>query len=262
MKYSACLEVLYKELPLTERIAAAKKDKFSAVEFWGLKNHDTAAILEQCRKNSIEIALFNSVNFSQVIDDRDSKSCINEFADSVEIAKMLACRNLVVHTNIIEKDGRAKQPGREIPDDKKRANVIDFLRHASPLAEKENITILLEPLNTYVDHPGYFLSNTADAVKIIEKTKCKNIKILYDFYHMQIMQGNLTANLEKIYDYIGHIHFADVPKRDEPGNGEINFGNILKELIKKNYSHYIGFELIPSKDTETAVGKIKKIFSF
>ena len=115
-------------------------------------------------------------------------------------------------------------------------------------AEKAKVTLLLEALNTRVDHPGNFLSSTRQAAELAGPMESPWIKILYDIYHMQIMEGNIIDTLRKYIDLIGYIHIADVPGRHEPGTGEINFPNVMIALRELGYDGFVGFELSPLQE--------------
>lgn len=130
------------------------------------------------------------------------------------------------------------------------------------IAKESDIILNLEPLNVIVDHRGYFLRNSSMGFNILKAINSKNIKILYDIYHMQIMEDNIIRNIEENVDLIGHIHIADVSGRHEPRTGELNFSNILRALEKIGYNGYIGFEYIPLNNTEASLESVKSIFKF
>jgi hydroxypyruvate isomerase len=129
----------------------------------------------------------------------------------------------------------------------------------APIAEETNVTLALEPLNTLVDHTGNFLTSTRAAAELVELVNSPFIKILYDVYHMQIMEGNIINTLKAYIGAIGYIHIADVPGRHEPGTGEINYPNVFKALEELNYGGIIGFELMPLRDSKEAIRRINQI---
>ena len=116
---------------------------------------------------------------------------------------------------------------------------------------------MVEPLNSSVDHPGYFLYSYEVAVKIMKEIDRPNIRLLYDIYHMQIMEGNLTKTIQQQLNRIGHIQLADNPGRHEPGTGEINFPNLFKFIDEAGYAGWIGLEYKPSGVTEEGLGWVK-----
>jgi hydroxypyruvate isomerase len=126
--------------------------------------------------------------------------------------------------------------------------MTETLKKLAPRAEKAKVTLLLEALNTRVDHPGNFLSSTGLAAELVGSMASRWIKILYDIYHMQIMEGNLIDTLRNYIDLIRYIHVADVPGRHEPGTGEINFPNVMTALRELGYGGFVGFELSPLQE--------------
>jgi sugar phosphate isomerase/epimerase len=135
--------------------------------------------------------------------------------------------------------GRIDNQGIPVPSsmaltaEQKADSMLAGLREAAALAERADVTLLLEPLNTIVDHPGYTLCHSAPAFELVRRVGSSRLKVLYDVYHMQIMEGNLIATMEANLAEIGHVHVADVPGRHEPGMGEINYGNIAR-MLKAN----------------------------
>ncbi len=133
-----------------------------------------------------------------------------------------------------------------------------FIKQASKIVEEGNIILVLEPLNTLVDHPGYFLDSAKEGAKIIREINHPNIRLLYDIYHMQIMEGNIISTIEKNVDIIGHFHAAGVPGRHELYLGELNYLNIIKRIDELGYEGYIGLEYFPSIDSEESLRKTKE----
>jgi len=128
--------------------------------------------------------------------------------------------------------------------------VLVGLKAIAPLAEKAGITIVLEPLNTLVDHPGYFLDSVDLGAQLVREVANPKIRLLFDIYHVQVMQGNLIERLREHLDVIGHVHVADVPGRHEPGTGEINYRNVFKSLKEAGYDKTVGFEYVPTLASE------------
>ena len=136
--------------------------------------------------------------------------------------------------------------------------LIENLKRVADILVKENVTIVLEALNSYVDHEGYYLDSSHLGFEIVKSVGCENIKLLYDVYHMQIMEGNLIDNIKKSIEYIGHFHSAGVPGRHELFNGEINYKNILKAIEETGYSKYFGLEYWPTYDDEQSLKDVLK----
>jgi len=136
-------------------------------------------------------------------------------------------------------------PGRydeRLHPDYQRTNMIDNLKFCAELAEPGGMTIVIEPLNTLADHPGLYLTQMPQSYQICDAVNSPSVKIVEDFYHQQITEGNLIPNIEACWDQIAAFHAGDNPGRLEPGTGEVNFKNIFKYLRSRDYSGVICME--------------------
>ena len=127
------------------------------------------------------------------------------------------------------------------------------LRYAAPRLQSAGIRLLIEPINTR-DVPGFFLSGTAQAIEIIDAVGSDNLQLQYDIYHMQIMEGDVAAGIQRLLPRIGHLQLADVPGRHEPGTGAIDFGSLLNHIDRVGYSGWIGCEYVPAGKTRDGLG--------
>ncbi|MCJ7446677.1 MAG: TIM barrel protein [Bacteroidales bacterium] len=160
-------------------------------------------------------------------------SLIARMKEGVEVSKRTGAKQALV------------VPGRydmKLHMDYQTANVIDNLRFCCDIMEPEGITIVLEPLNHYINHPGLFLTGIPQAYAICRAVNRPSCKILNDIYHQQISEGNLIPNIEAAWNEIGAFHLGDSPGRNEPTTGEINYKNIFKYLYKKNYDRTLCME--------------------
>ena len=256
MKKSVCIQMLFSEVPFEDRFGLAKESGFDYIEFWSWKDKDIQKIKELCRANDLKIASFSGDQDFSMIDANRKADYVAFVQESIETAKILSCENLVIHSNALGENGVVINHSPNIADANKISAILDVLKTLASAAEKSNVTLVLEALNTMVDHSGNFLVSTRQAAELIRSVNSCHIKILYDIYHMQIMEGNIINTLNQYIDTIGYIHIADVPGRHEPGTGEINFANVIKTLEKLKYDGIIGFELVPLQDSTTAVRRI------
>ncbi|MCP4639938.1 MAG: TIM barrel protein [bacterium] len=146
-------------------------------------------------------------------------------------------------------------------DEEMFKNSVTCLKRLAPIAEENNVVIVMEALNVLVNHAGYFLTRTDQTMRLLEEVGSPNVKMLFDVYHQQITEGNVIRNLTENIEQIGHIHIGDNPGRQEPGTGEINYRNVFKAIYeegyaKKRYDGFVTFECGNSKDTERALGRI------
>ena len=138
---------------------------------------------------------------------------------------------------------------------------VENLRYASESAASAGIGVLIEPLNHY-DAPGYFLHSSSQAKSIIEEVGTDNLKLMFDCYHLQIMEGDISRRLEMLMPVIGHIQIASVPDRSEPDSGELDYRYVLKVLHNLGWNTPIGAEYKPRGTTDEGLEWITRITSF
>jgi hydroxypyruvate isomerase len=238
VKFSANLGFLWNELSLIEAIYAAKAAGFDAVEcHWP---YDTPAKdvaqalidtdLKMLGLNTVRGDISNGENGLNALPDRtiEARAAIDQ---AIEYARITGTAN--VHAMA----GFAQGPDAH--------NVFcENLRYASAQAAAHGIGIVIEPLNHY-DAPGYFLSTTSEALQIINEVGAANLKLMFDCYHVQLMEGDITNRLTKLQSVIGHIQFASVPDRGTPDHGELSFDHIFAHLKLLGYDTPIGAEYKP-----------------
>jgi len=205
MKFSACIELIFNEYSFLERIKRAKEFNFDAIEFWDWKEKNLDSIKNECEKNNIEIAIFVGNTDGQMINPKDNERFVNGVKKSIEKAKYLNCKNLILTTNILQEDRSVKPLDFNITEKEKKDNLIFILNELKSIAEESKIVLNIEPLNTIVDHKGYFLRFSKDGFDLLKEINSQYIRLLYDIYHMQIMQGNIINDLERNINLIGHI---------------------------------------------------------
>ncbi|MHC1762576.1 MAG: hydroxypyruvate isomerase family protein [Negativicutes bacterium] len=262
MKFSCCIEMIFTEVPFIERFRKAKESGFEYVEFWNWDTKDIAAIKNELVKNGLKLAAFQGNHKGRMINAEDQDIYFQGVVQGLEIAKELGALNIFVMSDILQEDRSVLPLDRPISEDEKRSNSIMMLKKLAPLAERAGVTLVIEPLNTYIDHRGYSLFNTKPAVEIVKEVGSPNVKLLYDMYHMQIMEGNISDNITQYHKYFGHVHIADVQGRGQPGTGELNYVHILQVLKNTGYDRIVGWEFTPvGGDSETVVKDTFKLFS-
>lgn len=245
MKFSCCVEMIYTDLPFIDRFYKAKEDGFKYVEFWNWDNKDIPAIKKVLEETGLKIAAFQGNSGGRMVDAREHDAYMCGVQQGIEVAKEIGALNMFLMSDILQEDRSVKPLDIHLTDEEKEENSIIILRQIASLLEGANLVAVIEPLNTTVDHHGYSLYSTKDGVRLLDQVKSPNIKLLYDAYHMQIMEGDIINNINRYHNYFGHFHMADVPGRHEPGTGELNYFNILKALQETGYDRVIGFELEP-----------------
>ncbi|MDI6725688.1 MAG: TIM barrel protein [Smithellaceae bacterium] len=264
MKYSLCIENFYQDLSFEDKFAAAKGDGFEYCEFWTWQNRDWEGVKKAIADSGIKIAAFSGDDEYSLINPDEKSRYVEFLRESLAKAKEIDCPYLVIHSDALNKDGSAKEIDRPLSDEVKLLNMYKVLEDIAPFAEKEEVTLVLEPLNTRVGqtraHKNYFLAHPRPAFELTRQVGSDRVKVLYDIYHMQLMAGNVIKTLEENMDQLGYLHLADVPGSHEPGTGELNCGNILKALDSLGYDGFVGFELLPAASDDLAIKAIKAVW--
>ncbi|HID95011.1 MAG TPA: hydroxypyruvate isomerase, partial [Candidatus Latescibacteria bacterium] len=246
-RISVCIEILFTDLPYVDCVKKVAEIGFPAIEFWFLGRRmdasdfdqgvrDFEAIAEVCRVSGVEVSDFvlNSPDGSiggSLVNPEDRKDYLNRLEKLIPLAHRLGCNRMITCTgNQVQGLSRQDQ----------HTSIVDGLGEAAKIAEKEGITLLLEPLNTLVDHKGYYLDSSAEGIQIIKEVAHKNVRLLYDIYHMQVMEGNIISTIEDNIELIGHFHSAGVPGRHELMKGELNYPNIIRRIDELGYKGYFG----------------------
>jgi hydroxypyruvate isomerase len=166
-------------------------------------------------------------------DDGDRERFLADIRASVDVAKRLNSKHMTIVTGFMD---------RKLPVDIQTARVIDVLRRAAEIYEPHGLVMVMEPLNTLVNHPGVFMSTVPQGYAMARAVNSPAIKVLADLYHEQIQAGNLINTLDSCWNEIAYVQFGDNPGRKEPGSGEINYRNIVRWLRAKNFAGVIGME--------------------
>lgn len=240
IQLSVCIEMIFAHQPFLERIDSVAQAGLGAFEFWDWPAKDVDQINERRRRHNLDVAAFIMEPRGSLVHNDARAELQDGVVRSLATAKMLDCRNLIVLV------------GRQVPDicrQEQHDNILRGLKQIAPLAEEAGVILLIEPLNVIVDHAGFYLSSSREAFEIVQEVGSPNIKVLFDIYHQQVSEGNLIANITEHLDLIGYLHVADVPGRHEPGTGEINYANLLRQVSQAGYEGFLGLEYRPSDDS-------------
>ncbi len=254
-RLAANLTMLFTDLPFLERIDAAAAAGFQAIECVEPYVAPAAEVAECLQRHGLTAALFNMPPGNWAAGDRGygaDPARTDEFRRSIDVAldyaRATGCKTLHLMAGKIAADADHAACARTL---------VDNIRLAADAVAGDGITLVLEPINTKVDIPGYFYDTTAAALEIIDAADRQNVKLLYDIYHMQIMEGDIARTIERLLPRIGHIQLADNPGRHEPGTGEINYPWLLGRLDALGYDGWVGCEYKPAGDTAAGLGWAK-----
>jgi hydroxypyruvate isomerase len=260
--------MIYPNLRLERRIREVALLGFDSIDIWDWRDKDLGELRTQLRENQVRLNSFGGHRDSSPTIAGERGEFMEELRKSFEVAHTLECSSLMVFSDGLMASvpgsdppvAPAKQNNATAPE--KFSNMCESLERAADLAEREDVTLLLESLNN-MDHPNYFLNSSRLAIDAVTKVRSGRLKMLFDIYHMQVAEGNITATLLKNLGLVGYIHFADVPGRHEPGTGELNLLFILKKLTEADYKGGVGFEFVPlANDRDAIVETRKQLGSF
>lgn len=248
MKFDICLEMVLTDLPYDQRIIKIGECGFKSVEFWMHDDKDAKVVKDAAAQAGVDVnnLVVNGPEGSPGGSLTDSKD-LNQYLERVE--EVIAFAKTAGISMGITCTGNEVNG---LTHGQMKDNVINALTEAAKIAKKHEFQLVLECLNTHVDHAGYFLNSSEEGVEIIKAVNSPFVKVLYDVYHMQIMEGNIIANVTRNIDHIGHFHSAGVPGRHELDNGELNYSAIVKAIAATGYNGAFGLEYAPAMDDHTA----------
>lgn len=248
MKLSVCLPMFFKNIPLEEAIRQTHKLGFKYAEFWGLpKNTDLDAVKTACDECGVTLVAMCPDKFT-LTDDALHDEYIVFLEKACENAKKLGIKRLI--SQVGADTGKERQI--------QHANIVKGLIRAVPILEKYEITLVIEPLNTLVDHKGYYLVSSEEGFDIIREVGSDNVKLLFDIYHQQVSEGNVISNIVNNLDLIGHLHSAGCPGRHELWQGELNYEQIFKAADDAGYNGVCALEYKPTLEPEQSLLECKK----
>ncbi len=255
-KFAANLSMLFTEVDFLQRFGLAAQAGFQGVEYLFPYDFEPSTIQQVLQENNLQQVLFNLPAGNWLDGDRgiavDPKR-VDEFqqgvAKAIQYAKTLDCKQVNCLAGIVP-DGVTPEQAEE--------TFVSNLRLAAGALKENGISLIIEAINTR-DIPGFFLTNTKQALDIIAKVGSDNLNFQYDIYHMQIMEGDLAPTLSEHLGQIQHVQLADNPGRHEPGTGEINYPFLFKHLDSIGYDGWVGCEYKPKTTTQEGLTWLKEM---
>jgi hydroxypyruvate isomerase len=249
LNFSVCVEMIFrrnaqgKDVPMADRIARVAEAGAPAIEFWGWQNKNADEIIGAAKKHGLKIAAMGA-GAGPLVDPAKRSEYLAALKQGIAFGHRIGC------ATFLQTVGQ-ELPG--MPREAQHKSIVDGLKAAAPIVQKEGITLVVEPLNILVNHKGYYLVTTAEGAEIVREVGSPNIRLLYDIYHQQISEGNVIDTIAANIAAIGHFHMGDVPGRHEPGTGELNYRNIFKKIESLGYKGHVGMEFAPICDHAKAV---------
>lgn len=250
MRCSACIEMLFvrESADPAERIRLAKAAGLEAVEFWLWSNKDLDAIAAALAETGLPLAGMVAEPFAELTRVTDHDRFLDGLARSRDVAVRLGCPTLIAQAG-------PELPG--VPRERQHAALLEAMRRSADVLQGSGVRLALEPLNTVVDHKGYYLASTSEGLDIVEAVDRPEIALLYDLYHSMVMEEDPVAVLGGRVERIAHVHVADHPGRHQPGTGTLPLGATLAWLASQGYDGLVGLEFHPTGSTAAALAETR-----
>jgi len=235
--YAVNLDTWFKQVPFEQRFALAKQHSFKFIEFWSVDRGNgtkAAALRALCDANGLTVTQFAPAwpNFA---DPAKHPDLLKTAETAIADAKTLGCSQFTVTGHsLVEGMSREAQ----------LAGYLAGLMRIAPMLEAAGVTALVEPFNR-VNHLNHLLNGSQPALPMVRAVNSPKVKLLWDFYHMQLEDGDLIEKFTAGADQVAHVQIGDVPGRHQPGTGEVNHANLLRAVRAAGYRGKIGLEFMP-----------------
>ncbi len=252
-KFSVMLWTVYKELPIGQRLEKIAEAGYHSVEFSGQfetwTNEEIRRVIRTKHELRMGFDATGGLRRHGIVNPLERQAFLADLRRMLSFADRLEIPAVIVLTG-------KRVPG--LSRDAQHQSCIDGLKQAAELLEGRQTRLLMENIDPE-ENPRYYLTSVAEGLEIIQAVNHPQVRMLYDFYHEQIAEGNLIEKLEKHIDLVGLVHIADVPGRHEPGTGEIDYVNIFKKLAELHYDHYVAMEYLPTYDPVGSLCRTRKM---
>lgn len=259
MKMSLCLEMLFTDRPFVERLDIASRLGYRAFEFWDWRDKDVPGVADAAVRHGLTVAAMSGNRHHALTDPDATADLIEEMEQVFSAARRLNCANIMMLSDVLNSDGSAV-PTLPRPAEEKVETMASHLRMLAGHPAADSFTLLLEPLNTALDHRGCFLNHSAVGVEILKRVDNPRVKLLYDIYHMSMMKEEVLTEIENKLEWIGYFHVADLPGRHQPGTGRIDYAGVNALLRRVKYEGFIGMEFSALGPDERAAAAPLEVF--
>ena len=245
-KFSACIEWLFAEDGDTfaSRIHRAHEAGLGLIEFWRWTDKDIDAIEAALDQTGVGVSSLVAEPMIALTDPANRGLWLKGLEASLKVAQRLGAPVLIA------------QAGDDLPDFSRavqRKALTEALQAGADILRGSGVSLGVEPLNTRIDHAGYFLDSTVEGLDIIDDVARPEIRIVYDIYHSAVMDERTEDVLKGRVDRVIHVHVADHPGRNEPSSGRIDLAHRLNWLVANGYQGSVGLEYRPLKPGGAAV---------
>lgn len=250
MRYCVPIPCFFGKADFCDAIRTVGRLGFDAAETYNWRGLDPDRVRQTCRETGVELLSMCTTEF-RMTDPAFRKQWLAGLAESAEAARAMSVSRLIT------------QVGPDIGADRgyQHESIRAALQAAVPILEETGVTVMIEPLNTRVDHPGYYLTSSAEAFDLIRAVNHPLVKVVYDIYHQQIMEGNIIPSITGNLDCIAHLHAAGHPGRHELQLGENDYRVIFDAVDRAGYTGACGLEYNPTLPPEESLRRFRERYA-
>ena len=249
MRLCVAIPCFFKGIDFCDAIRRVAALGYDAAETYNWQGLDLDAVRNTLDETGVELLSMSTTEF-RLNDPACRALWLEGLQRSCEAANKLGVGRLITQ---VGKDTGA-------PREEQHASIVEGLRAGIPILEEYGVTVMIEPLNTYVNHPGYYLWSSAEAFEIVREVNHPCVKIVYDIYHQQVMEGNIIPNITNNLDCIAHLHSAGHPGRHELQYGETDYRVVFDAVDKAGYTGACGLEYSPLMDPIESLIEAKRLY--
>lgn len=249
MRLCVPIPCFFKKVDFCDAIRTVAELGFDAVETYRWRDLDLDRVRATLDETGVELLSMCTTEF-RLTDPSYRDAWVEGVKETCIAAERLGVKKLI--TQVGQDTGA--------PREEQHASIVAGLKAGAPILEKYGITMMIEPLNTLVNHPGYYLWSAIEGFEIVRDVASPSVKVIYDIYHQQVMEGNIIPNITNNLDVIAHLHGAGHPGRHEMQNGESNYRFIIDAVDAAGYSGAIGLEYSPLMDPIESLREAKRLF--
>lgn len=249
MRYCVPIPCFFGKEDFSESVKKVAHLGFDAVETYNWKQLDFDKVNGTCKEYGVELISMCTTEFN--LTEPSMRKCwLDGLKESCLAAKRLNVKKIITQVG--------NDTGSRLEYQHK--SIVDGLKAAKPILEDCGVTLMIEPLNTKVNHPGYYLTSSSEAFDIIREVESDFVRVVFDIYHQQISEGNIIPNIKDNIECIAHIHAAGHPGRHELQYGENNYHVIFSAIEKAGYVGAVGLEYNPLLPAEESLLEFKRIY--
>jgi hydroxypyruvate isomerase len=263
MEYTGYLDFWFTDRPIEQRVEAFVELGITRFDVWCWRSRPMAAIAAECQRLGAVINSTFDDEMGSLADPGDNEQTLCSWAESIELAQKYNIEHLFIFSNQVEvTDGRewTRRLSANFTEAEQYANLLNQTEKIMKLVEQTDIEVWVEGLNEFHIKGGVLVHNHELAADWVRRMDHPQFRLAFDCYHQQRGSGNLIWGLEEYHGLYPTVHIGDVPTRQEPGTGEINFPNIRAKLRELNFDGFVGLEFSPATTEAAALDRVKELF--